>query len=163
MTDISPHSPPPHSRAYRIVVVIGGGALLAAMATDALSVVGRYLGLPFLGAIEIVEVVVAVAAMGALIVASLNNTHATVRILTGKLKGAPLDILTRVTSVLTVMVFATLSAGSAWLAFDMIGAHEETELLRIPIVPLRALVVVTCAFLAALYAMRAIKGGKNDD
>lgn len=160
MTDSSPS---PHSRAYQVVVVIGGGALLAAMATDTLSVIGRFTGLPLLGAIEIVEVVVAVAAMGALIVASLNNTHAKVRILTSKLEGPPLKIIKFFSCFLTVLVFAALSAGSAWLALDMIGAYEETELLRIPIVPLRVLVVLTCAFLAALYALRAIKGGKNDD
>lgn len=160
MTD---NAPPPHSRAYRAAIVIGGGALLAAMATDALSVIGRYAGVPFLGAIEIVEVVVAVAAMGGLIAASLNNTHASVRILTEKLEGAPLALLKRLSSVLTTLVFAALGAGSAWLALDMVGAYEETEVLRIPILPLRVLVVATCALLAVIYALRAVKGGKSDD
>lgn len=160
MTD---NAPPPHSRAYRAVVVIGGGALLAAMAADALGVAGRYAGIPFLGAIEIVEVVVAVAAMGGLIIASLNNNHATVRILTEKLKGAPLALVTRLSFLLTALVFAALGAGSGWLAIDMIGAYEETELLRIPILPLRALVVGACALLAVMYALRVIKGGKRDD
>lgn len=153
----------PHSRAYRAAVIIGGGALLAAMATDALSVIGRYAGMPFLGAIEIVEVVVAIAAMGGLIIASLNNNHATVRILTEKLKGAPLVLLKRASAMLTCLVFAALGAGSGWLALDMIGGYEETEVLRIPILPLRVLVVGTCALLAIIYALRAVKGDKQDD
>lgn len=160
MTD---NAPPPHSRAYRAAVVIGGGALLAAMATDALSVIGRYAGMPFLGAIEIVEVVVAIAAMGGLVIASLNNNHAAVRILTEKLKGAPLAAMKRISSALTALVFAALGAGSGWLGLDMIGAYEETEVLRIPLLPLRALVVCTCALLAVIYALRALKGGKQDD
>ncbi len=157
------NTPPPNSRAYRGAVIIGGGALLAAMATDALSVIGRYAGKPFLGAIEIVEVVVAVAAMGGLIIASLNNNHAAVRILTEKLKGAPLAALKRISCALAALLFAALCAGSVWLALDMIGAYEETEVLRIPILPLRTLVVCTCALLAIIYAVRAVKGGKQDD
>src|SRR4051812_4709511 len=65
----------------RIALGIGAVALLQAMATDAVAVLGRHLGITFLGAIEIFEACVVVAATSAIVVATIDRSHARVRIL----------------------------------------------------------------------------------
>jgi hypothetical protein len=56
---------------YRALVWLAGGALLVAMATDTMAMLGRHLRLPLLGSIEIVQAAVLVAASGALLLATI--------------------------------------------------------------------------------------------
>jgi hypothetical protein len=69
----------------RIAVWTGGTALLAATAVDTLAVVGRNVGLPLVGSIELVQAAVLVAGVFGLIFATAGDDHARVRILTDRL------------------------------------------------------------------------------
>ena len=51
----------PHSRAYSLVVIVGGSALLGAMGIDFLAVIGRQTGTPLLGSIELVQLLVGIS------------------------------------------------------------------------------------------------------
>ena len=126
-----------------LLIWIPGGALLLAMATDTLAMLGRQVHIPLLGAIEVVQAAVLVAACGALVVAALARSHARVHLLLDRVPGAARGILDRMHAVSTSVLYAALLAGSAWIAVDLWHGHEESELLRIPYRPLRVIVVAT--------------------
>ena len=69
----------------RVLVAIGGTALLIAMSVDALAVVGRHSGLPFLGSIEIVQAAVLISGASAMLIATLAGVHARVHLLVDRL------------------------------------------------------------------------------
>ncbi len=64
------------SRTHAVLVIVGGGALLAAMAIDGLAVIGRHVGWPLLGSIEAVQAAVLVSGCVALLVATRARRHA---------------------------------------------------------------------------------------
>jgi TRAP-type C4-dicarboxylate transport system permease small subunit len=130
-----------------LLIWIPGGALLLAMATDTLAMLGRQVHVPLLGAIELVQAAVLVAASGALLIASLEHSHARVHLLLDRLRGPTREILERMHALSTAVLHAALLAGSAWIAFDLWQGHEESELLRIPYRPLRVIVVLTLVVL----------------
>ena len=63
--------------------------------------------------------------------------------------------LARLHAVLSVLFFAGLLTGSAWLLLDLWNGHEESELLRVPYRPLRIAVVLMLAALS-IDALRRI-------
>jgi TRAP-type C4-dicarboxylate transport system permease small subunit len=134
-------------RFRNLLVWVAGGALLVAVIVDTLAMVGRQIGVPLIGSIEIVEAVVLVAACGGLIIATLERAHARVNILLERLPPDWRTWFRRMHAVAAVLVFAALLMGSAWIAADLWGGHEESELLRIPYWPLRAIVVLALAAL----------------
>jgi TRAP-type C4-dicarboxylate transport system permease small subunit len=135
-------------RARTLLVVLAGGALLGAMAVDTLAMVGRQIEIPFLGAIEIVQALVLVAASGALIVAALDGAHARVHLLLARLPERWREGFERVHTFSSAVVYAALLAASVWIAADLWTGTEESELLRVPYRPLRVVVVLTLAVLA---------------
>lgn len=140
--------------ALRILSVVGGGALLFAMAVDVVSVIGRHLRMPLLGSIELVQAAVVVSAGAALIVATAARSHAVVHLLVDRL-GARRGIALRLSAALSALFFALLAIGSAWVAIEMAGGHEESELLHIPYAPLRLILVAACIAVACLFAIQA--------
>jgi len=50
-----------------------------------------------------------------------------------------------------------LATGSIWIAHDLRGGHEESELLHIPYAPLRVISIVSVAAVALIYAARVAK------
>jgi TRAP-type C4-dicarboxylate transport system permease small subunit len=135
------------SRLKGVLIWGAGGALLAAVAVDALAMIGRQLRLPLLGSIEIVEAVVLIAASGALIVATLDAAHARVRLLLERMPERARRYCEQAHALVAVLLFAALLAGTVWIAADLWHGHEESELLRIPYRPLR---IVAAASLAGL-------------
>lgn len=131
-----------------LLVVLAGGALLVAMTVDTLAMVGRQIEVPFLGAIEIVQAAVLVASSGGLIVAALDSAHARVHLLLARLPSRWRERFERLHAVASVLVYAALLVGSAWIMLDLWGGAEESELLRIPYRPLRVVVVAMLAVLA---------------
>ena len=79
----------------------------------------------------------------ALLIATLQNSHARVRLVLARLPDGPRDILLRFDYALTALFFLALTIGSAWILREMWASHEESELWRVPYRPLRLLVVVT--------------------
>jgi TRAP-type C4-dicarboxylate transport system permease small subunit len=138
-----------------LLIWIPGLALLLAMATDTLAMIGRQVHVPLLGAIEVVQAAVLIAGCGALVVATLERTHARVHLLLDRMSAPTRGTLERLHSLSTALLHAALLAGSAWLAFDLWHGHEESELLRIPYRPLRVIVVVTLTLLL-LYSLRNV-------
>lgn len=148
------------SLVYRSIILVGGFALLLAMMIDVVAVIGRYLGTPLLGSIELVQVLVGIAGAMALLVATLQNSHARVRLLLARMTDAPRDLLLRFDAVLTALFFLALAIGSAWILRDMWLSHEESELWRLPYRPLRLLVVVTLLVTTVLMLRKAQQGDK---
>lgn len=145
--------------AYRLVVIVGGFALLGAMFTDAIAVVGRHTGLPLLGSIELVQVLVGVAGSMALIVATLRDSHAVVRLVLANVSAAIASHMQRANAIGAMVFFLALTTGSAWLLRDMWSAHEETELLLLPILPLRVLIVITLVVTTLVFLRKVLRGG----
>lgn len=139
----------------RIAFVAGSVGLLTAMAADALAVLGRHLGLPILGSIEIVQASVVILASAAMIGATLRGSHARVHILIDRLHGRAREALKRGSDVLSALVFLVFAIGSLWIARELWTGHEHSELLHIPLRWLRVVWIVTALLIAAVFVVRA--------
>ncbi|QCI95922.1 TRAP transporter small permease [Novosphingobium sp. EMRT-2] len=116
----------------RIMIWTGGTALIAAAGLNLLSVIGRHTGLPLKGAIELVQVGVLVAGTLALVSATLARNHARVHLVLDRLKPGGAHLVERLSLLLTMAFYAVLLCGSAWLASDLWGSQEVSELLGVP-------------------------------
>lgn len=139
--------PQNHALPLRILAIIGGGALLLAMTMDALGVIGRQTGLPFVGAIEIVQAAILVSGSAALVIATLAKAHATVHILIERLPESTQGVIARVARVCSAVFFVFVLAGSVWLAIESWPGHEASEILGIPYAPQRA---ISCLAITAI-------------
>ena len=118
------------TRLRRLAVWIGGAALIAATAIDTLAVIGRNVGLPVVGSIELVQAAVLVSGIFGLIFATAGDDHAHVRILTDRL-GRWRSSAAVVGSLSMALFFAALLFGSVWLAADLWDGHERSEVLGV--------------------------------
>ena len=119
------------SKLRTIAVWTGGTALLAATVIDTLAVIGRNLGFPILGSIELVQAAILVSGVFGLIFATAGDEHARVRILTDRIRGGRVGA-NLVGPVSMALFFAALLAGSVWLAADLWDGHETSEVLGVP-------------------------------
>jgi TRAP-type C4-dicarboxylate transport system permease small subunit len=138
----------------RLAVWIGGAALLAATAVDTLAVIGRNIGLPFVGSIELVQAAVLVSGMFGLIFATAGDDHAQVRIVTDRL-GRWRSHAAVIGPLTMALFFAALLTGSLWLAADLWDGHERSELLGVPWRVLRLIANVAMAACIVI-ALRAL-------
>ena len=144
--------PAEHKSRHRLAWVfalVGGVALLCAMAADFIAVIGRHTGFSLVGAIEIVQALVLISGSIAIVIAPYERSHAVVHLLVDRLSPGPKLWFGRINALFSTLFFVAATFGSGWIAIDMIGAHEVSELLDIPMLPLRLL----CAFCAALCAL----------
>jgi TRAP-type C4-dicarboxylate transport system permease small subunit len=130
-------------RVWTWLFYLGGIALLFAMAVEALAVLGRHIGKPLPGSIELVQAAILVASSAAILSATLAEKHARVRLVGDRLKGGPLVILKRVQALFSILFFCALAAGSIWIFMDLWGGFEESEVLHIPFAPLRIVCIVS--------------------
>lgn len=140
---------------------IGAAGLLTVMVIETVSVIGRHSGWPLLGAIEIIQAAILVAACAATVIATLERAHATVHLVVERLPALWQSILARCGSLLSAAFFAGLAAGAGWLASDFWNAHEESELLHISFRPLRILTSLAAAAVAAIMAYRAVARARS--
>lgn len=140
----------PPGKLERWLVPVGGIALLLAMGVDALAVAGRHLGLPLLGSIELVQACVTVSGATALVLATLARAHARVHLLVDRLPPRWQGLLDWLGDGLSVLFFLSLAVASGWIALELWGGHEQSELLGIGYRPLR--LTVTFAVLACTLA-----------
>ena len=154
--DGAPGEMPPEG-AHRILEAIGAGALLLAMATDAIAVVGRHAGFSFLGAIELFQVFAVVATSAAIVLATLSQRHAAVHILTEYVAPPTKLWLDRAGLAAGALSFALLSAGSLWVAGDLWDTHEMTELLGIPLRWFRLVWIVAAGTVTVLFLHSLIR------
>jgi TRAP-type C4-dicarboxylate transport system permease small subunit len=139
---------------------LGAAGLLFAMAADAIAVLGRHIAMPLSGSIEMVQAAMLVASSAAIVTATLAERHAVVHLLIDRLPPGARAAMQRVHSALCAIFFVALAAGSIWIALDLRGGHEQSEVLKIPYAPLR--IVSICAVLAAaLICLRRVGKGRS--
>lgn len=141
----------------KTVTLIGGIALLAATAIDAVSVIGRNIGLPVRGAIELVQVAVLVAGTLALLVATAERSHAKVHLVVDRMSETAKRTLERVFALLGALFFAALLAGSLWLAVDLWSGDEQSEVVGVPWSGLRLFANVGLAAIVLVLFAQAIR------
>jgi len=136
---------------------LGAAALLFAVAVDAIAVIGRHIGKPLLGSIELMQASILVAASVAIVSATLVDKHAVVHLLIDRLSPRARALMDRFHAALCAIFFFALATGSIWIAHDLRRGNEESELLHIPYVPLRVISIVSVAAVALIYAARIAK------
>ncbi|HEU5134101.1 MAG TPA: TRAP transporter small permease subunit [Steroidobacteraceae bacterium] len=141
---------------------IGAGGLLTMMLVETAAVIGRHIGVPVTGALEIVTAAIVPAACAAMLIATLRGAHAAVHMLTDRMPHSLQRWVFRMGSVLAGLCFAALAAGSAWLAAENWNSYEQTEVLHIPFRPLRVAVTLAAAALALVFFHRAIRAEKTE-
>jgi TRAP-type transport system small permease protein len=139
----------------RLLFFVGAAGLLFALGADAVAVVGRHLGIPLLGSIELMQTAILLASSAAIVLATVASKHAVVHLLIDRLSLRQRSVMERVHALLSAIFFAALAVGGVWIAFDMRNGHEQSELLRIPFAPLRILSIVAVLAVTAIYLLRA--------
>jgi TRAP-type C4-dicarboxylate transport system permease small subunit len=130
--------------------------LLLAMAVDATSVLGRHLGLPVRGSIELMRACVVVFASSALVGTTLSRGHASVHMLTERIPVIARRRLQRVTELASAVFFAVLAIGSLIVVSDLWSGDETTELLQLPLLPLRLLWCASACLIVFLFTAAAL-------
>lgn len=144
------------------LVMLGGIPLMLAMLVEFITVIGRHTGFMFLGSIEAVQVAILLSSATAIVLATLARSHAKVRLLLNRADGRTRAALKFFNALCGALFFLALTIGSVWLAADMWGAREQSELLALPYFPLRCFVSLGMLVTALLYARRAWSGKKHD-
>ena len=145
----------------RWLFYMGAAGLLFAIGADAVAVLGRHLGIPLLGSIELMQAAILLASSAAIVLATVAKKHAVVHLLIDRLSPAQRGVMERVHALLSAVFFAALSIGSVWIAFDLRNGHEQSELLRIPFAPLRVVSIIAVLAVTGIYLVRAF--GKRAD
>ena len=136
---------------------VGAGGLLSVMMVESVSVIGRHLGRPLLGAFEVIQAAILLAACAAMVIATLTDAHASAHLVVDRLPPRLRGALLRTGAALSAVFFTGLLAGSLWLARDFWHAHEHSELLGIPFRPLRAVVSAAACAVAVVFVHRALR------
>ena len=136
---------------------VGSAGLLCVMLVEAIAVIGRHIGVPVTGALEIVQAAMVPAACAAMLIATLQGAHAAVHMLTDKLPEAVRRRIQRAAALLAALFFGAMCAGAAWLAVEYWNSYEQSEVLHLPFRPLRMLVSLTGGALAVAFGYAAFR------
>ena len=149
MTDLVSDGPvQAHGPLARLAYALGGIGLLGATAADTLAGAGRPTGIHPVGSIELVQAMVVILASSAMLIVTIVHGHASVHMLTERLRGVTAARLARFAALLSALVFLVFAAGSAWIGAELWNGHEQTELLHIPLRWLRLLWTVFALLIA---------------
>jgi TRAP-type transport system small permease protein len=140
---------------------VGAAALLLAMAVDAVAVLGRHIGLPLLGSLELVQASIVVAASTAIVFATLANRHAAARFLLDRSGPRMRILLQQFARVLMLLFFLVLATGQTWITHDLWNGHEDSELLHIPFAPLRLVSILAVLAAAGITARRLLRRSRS--
>ena len=145
----------------RALIAIGSIGLLGAIAVDGVAVLGRHAGIPLTGSIEMSELFVVLLAASSIAVATLDRAHAAVDLLHSRLSETGQKWMSRFAALAGMLFAVALVIGSVWVAADLWLGDERTELLAIPIAPLRV-VWIFCVIVAAIgFLIQAISPGEG--
>lgn len=144
----------------KAIILIGGVALLGATATDSVAVIGRHIGLPLRGSIELVQLFVLIAGSLALLVATADQAHAKVHLVVDRMGDAGKSVMARLSGLLGAVFFAGLLAGSLWLMADLWNGHEQSELLGISWRLMRLFANLALLTTIAVLLGQAVRGRK---
>jgi TRAP-type transport system small permease protein len=112
---------------------------------------------PLHGSIELVQAAVLIAGSVALIVATLAGSHARVHLLLDRVSEGSRTLLNRTGSLLAALFFLGLLIGNLWIAADLWGGHEVSEIVGVPYAALRVFANVALAAVALIFLRDAIK------
>jgi TRAP-type C4-dicarboxylate transport system permease small subunit len=158
MTDLGPvHDGAAAGPLARATYALGGAGLLGATAADAIAVAGRHTGFHLLGSIELVQACVVVLAGSAMLIATLVGEHASVHIITQRMRPQSAARLARAAALVSGIAFLLIAAGSAWVCAELWNGFERTELLHLPLRWLRLLWVVFAALVSFTFFKRALR------
>lgn len=143
-------------RIPRLLVILAGVPLLAAMAIEFAAVVGRNAGWNLVGSIELVQALILLSSSGAMLAATASRAHAKVSVFSRRYRGATGRAMRILLALGGAAFFFALAVGSGWIAADMWGAHERSELLGVPYFPLRAVVTLATLAIGCMYALRIV-------
>lgn len=141
----------------RIVFLAGASALLLAMATDTLAVLGRHTGIALPGAIEFIQACIVVAASAAIVFATLSQSHASVHILTERLRPGVAQAMAATADAASAAAFLIFAGGSAWVAAELWNTYELTEILHLPLRVLRIVWISSALLASTLFILTALK------
>jgi len=161
--DMHEHSEPnaKQNPLEQLLFYVGSVAMLAVIAVEALSVLGRHFSLPFIGAIEIIQALILIAACAATVYTTLRTGHAAVRLLTNRFSSIAQQRLLQVNSLLAAVFFAGLAIGLFWLAYDSWNSYEESEVLHISYLPLRAIATLSAFIAMMVFLYGTVQRGKQ--
>jgi TRAP-type C4-dicarboxylate transport system permease small subunit len=142
-----------------VLLLTGATGLIGAMLIDGIAVIGRHVGIPFTGSIELVQAFIVLGAASAIAYASMGATHAAVDLVFHRLPVSAQHLAHRLAALLGFLFLAALMTGSAWIAWEYRDAGERTELLGIELKWLRlywlaCAVIAAAAMLAPLFAKK---------
>ena len=146
----------------KIFVLTGSAGLIVMMLADTIAVAGRHIGMPFLGAIEIVQAAIVLMATGALVMATMNNEHATIKILTSRLSSPGQQLVARFSALVCFLFLALLAVAGFWIAVETIGESERSELLHIPYFWLRLIGFSGICVASGCFLKRVFKGRHHE-
>lgn len=155
MTELTASKNPARRRG--LLFYVGAAGLATATVIETIAVTGRWLSLPLHGALEIIQSAILVTACVSMLSATLEGTHATVQLLLNRVSPQWKRVLTRGASLISAAFFTALAIASIWLTVEHWNGHEETELLHLPLWPLRILCSVSMAAIVVVFAYRALK------
>ena len=142
---------------------LGAATLLFAMGVDTIAVLGRHIGWPLWGSIEMVQAAILIASSSAIVSATLARKHVKVRFIMDRLKGRYGIWLQRIQSLFSALFFCMLTAGSVWIFLDLRNGYEESEVLHIPYAPLRILCIVFMIVVMLSFLRRIREKQENKD
>jgi len=151
----------PQRQPRGLLFYAGSAGLLCMMLVEAAAVIGRHVGIPVMGALEIVQAAIVPAACAGMLIATLRGAHAAVHMLTARLPATARRWTERAGALLAGLFFAALCSGAAWLGVEYWNTYEQSEVLHISFRPLRVLVALTAAALAAAFIKAAFRPGKS--
>jgi len=140
------------------LIWLGGLALLAATLTDFLAVIGRHVGVPINGSIELMQAVVLLSGSVSLVMATWDDAHARVHLLTERMTPALRSFADALSDLVSLAFLLALLSGSLWLAADLWGGHEQSELLGVPWAALRLIANLALAGTCVLLVVRLAQG-----
>lgn len=136
------------------LVWLGGAALVAATATDTLSVIGRQVGWPVHGAIEMIQAAVLISGGLSLVLATVAGNHARVHFVLDRLSEGTRAVAQRLCDLAVALFFTALLIGAVWIAADLWNGHEMSELIGVPWVALRAFANLCLAAVVGVTVVR---------
>jgi TRAP-type transport system small permease protein len=111
--------------------------------------------------IELVQAAMLVASSAAIVSATLAEKHAVVHLLIDRLSPIAQARMRRIHAALCAIFFILLAVGGIWIAYDMRGSYEESEVLKIPYAPLR-MISIAAILAVALINLRRIARKRID-
>jgi TRAP-type transport system small permease protein len=144
------------------IIIVGSVGLMGAMLTDGLAVIGRHIGVPVVGSIEVSQAFVIVMASSAIAFASLGDQHAAVDLVFNRLPDWAKRAAMRVNAVLAFAFVAALVVASVWIAVEHWATDEQTELVKIPLRWFRVFWIAAACIAAGAFAISIFRKPKVD-